>query len=107
MCHGNIQMDTPILLLEDKGLIICKKQVLNASNLKQVYNTFSEDIYAVDNTGRLAVSKKKIYLMKNYQPVDVVPIQDADAYFFDKRGVLYILYTKESKLYYKDLSNVK
>lgn len=92
-------LDAPILLLENKNLIIAKKYVLNMNNLKQIYYTFSEEIYAVDPQHRYVVGKENIYDLEYYDVLIATPKQNADQYYFDKDGNLHMLVNSEKKLY--------
>ena len=97
---GRDPLDTPIMLVKQKNWLICKNVVLNMKNLKQKHYTFDEDLYAVDSKGKYAVSKTSIYDMDNFDKTGLVPVQNADFYFFDSAGTLYMVDNKSSKIKY-------
>jgi YVTN family beta-propeller protein len=100
---GRDPLDTPIMIVKQKNLLVCKKYVLNMNNLSQKYYEFDEDLYAVDNNGKYAVSKKSIYELENFDKIGSVPVQDADFYFFDSANTLYMVDNKSSKIKYYNI----
>lgn len=102
-------LDAPIILNEDKKWVFCKKLLLSSENLKQVYNTFNEEIYAVNETGTYAVSKKNLYGLENFDVLKKLPdqIKNIDCLFFDKYDILYIIDNTEKKLYYFNINDLK
>jgi len=96
-------LDAPIMLVKDKNWVITKKVIANMYNLKQKIYTFDEEVYAVHPQGLYAVSKKNVYDLKKFDKIGTVPLQNADAYFFDSSGVLYMVNNKTSKILYSTL----
>ena len=92
--------DAPVMLVEDKGWVITKSVVANMNNLKNVYHRFDEEIYAVDSKSLYAVSKKNVYSLKDFDKLGTVPLQNADFYFFDNSGTLFMVDNKTSKIKY-------
>lgn len=89
-------LDTPIILLEDKGLIICKDKVLNANTLELI-GSFPEAIYAISPSGDTAIGKNGSYDLTNYQKVETLSLGTAKAIFYDNNGIMY--YIKDNTLY--------
>lgn len=92
--------DAPVMLVKEKGWVITKSIVANMNNLKHQYYKFDEEVYAVDSKGSYAVSKKNVYSLKEFDKLGTVPLQNADFYFFDGLGVLYMVDNKTSKIKY-------
>lgn len=93
-------LDTPIMLIKQKSWVISKNYVLNMNNLKQKIYQFDEPLYAIDYNGKYAVSKKNIYDMDSFDKIDAAPLQNADFYFFDSAGTLYMVDNKSSSIKY-------
>lgn len=92
-------LDTPIMLIEDSNKLICKNKVFDTNNLNEL-NTFSENIYAVDADGTLAVGKSGIYRLSDYTKIADTSIGSADKIFFDNKNCLYYIGNSSSRIYY-------
>ena len=92
--------DAPVMLVEDKGWVITKTMVANMNNLKHQYYKFDEEVYAVDSKGLYAVSKKNVYSLSEFDKLGTLPLQNADFYFFDNAGSLYMVDNKTSTIKY-------
>ncbi|MDF2893074.1 MAG: trypsin-like serine protease with C-terminal domain [Clostridia bacterium] len=92
--------DAPVMLVEDKGWIITKTIVANMNSLRHQYYKFDEEVYAVDSKGLYAVSKKNVYSLSEFDKLGTVPLQNADFYFFDNAGSLYMVDNKTSTIKY-------
>lgn len=93
-------LDTPIIIMEDKNMLISKYFLVNMHDLDKVNYTFPEEIYAIDPKHRYAIGKENIYDLKFFDIISTTPKQNADQYFFDKNGIMYMLVNEENKLYY-------
>lgn len=82
-------LDTPIMVLENKGLIICKDKAFNLNNLSQQVRTFSEPIYAVDEDRNLAVGRTRIFNLDTGNAARYMPNHTNNNVFFDKNGKLH------------------
>jgi hypothetical protein len=54
-------LDTPLLILPDTGIIICKKNVFKLNDLTKIVYTFPEAIYAVNAQETIAAGKHSIF----------------------------------------------
>lgn len=84
-------LDTPILILEDKELVIAKDKVFNINDLAQVVGEFPEAIYAVSPSGDTVVGKNGIYDLNSYQKIETLSLETAIKIFYDNSGTLYYL----------------
>ncbi|WP_052085707.1 cell wall-binding repeat-containing protein [Clostridium sp. HMP27] len=87
-------LDTPIMVLEKKGLIICKDKVFNINNLSKPIRSFNEPIYAVDEDRSIAVGKSRIYNLDTMETVRYMP-NYSNNIFFDKDGKLHFFTGKD------------
>jgi hypothetical protein len=92
--------DTPVILLENRGQLICKRMLLGANDLAQVFYAFPEDIYAVNPQENRAAGKQGIYELEYNNLIAKTPRPDVDILFFDRTGVLYMMVNEKSGLYY-------
>lgn len=97
-------LDTPVILLEDRDLLICKNKVFGMNDLTQVVATFPEPIYAVDTVRDLAVGKTGTYRLSDSTAIAYVPVKNADTTFFGDDGLFYMLQKSNATLYYSTLS---
>ncbi len=92
-------LDTPVLLLEDLGIVIVKDKVFNSNDLLQLIHTFPESIYAVNVSENIAVGKNGVYDLSTYQLVESLSLDVAKEMFFDNNGNFY--YIEDNTLYLK------
>lgn len=82
-------LDTPILVMEDKGIIICKTKVFSTSTLQSTgVMTFDEDIYLVNPDNTQAISKTKVYNISNRSVEAQLIKSQCTPLFYDNQGVL-------------------
>lgn len=82
-------LDTPIMILDKKGLLICKDKVFDLNDSYKLIRTFSEPIYAVDEDRNLAVGKTKIFNLDTGKAARYMPNHTNNNVFFDKNGKLH------------------
>lgn len=83
-------LDTPILLLEDRGLVIAKDRILNQNQLNQTIVVLPEPIYAVSPDGKTFIGKNGLYDANSYQKLQSISLSGARNIFF-ANGKLYYL----------------
>lgn len=98
-------LDAPILLDEGRGLIFSKNKIFDATNLTRVvyslpssFDTFygaGENAHALDAERGLMATKNFVYELDRYEIVASTVMANADQLFFDARGELWFLSTKE------------
>lgn len=88
---GRDPLDTPILLLEGKGIVIAKDKVFSINDLSQVVGEFPEAIYAVSPSGDTVVGKNGVYDVNSYQKIETLSLETAIKIFYDYSGTLYYL----------------
>lgn len=88
-------LDTPIIILEDKGLLICKDKAFTLNYLAEPIKNFDEPIYAVDEKRNLAVGSTKIYNLDTMEVVRSMPGHSTNSMFFDKDGKLHLFNGKD------------
>lgn len=89
-------LDTPLLILEDRGLVIAKNRVLNKDQLDQTVAVLPEPIYAVSMDGKTLAGKNGLYDAQTYQKLQSISLSGARYIFF-----------ANNKLYYLDGSTLK
>ncbi len=82
-------LDSPLFLLEDKGMLIYKHHALDMNDLNQVIGRFPETIYAVDEKSGIAAGKNGTYHLETFEKVESYSLSEAKALFFDGHGTLY------------------
>ncbi|WP_186429183.1 cell wall-binding repeat-containing protein [Clostridium sp. BSD9I1] len=88
-------LDTPNIILEDKGLLICKDKAFTLNYLAEPIKSFDEPIYAVDEKRNLAVGSTKIYNLDTMEVVRSMPGHSTNSMFFDKDGKLHLFNGKD------------
>lgn len=83
-------LDTPIFLVEDKGIIIAKDKVLNLADL-ELKGSLAEPIFAVSPDGSKAVGKAGIYDLSTYAKIESISLSGARELFYDKNSNLHYL----------------
>ncbi|OCT15828.1 hypothetical protein A8709_09370 [Paenibacillus pectinilyticus] len=83
-------LDTPMLLLENRDLVIAKDHILNKNNLSETVKVMPEPIYAVSPDGNTLVGKNGLYDAHTYQKLQSLSLTGAK-YFFYANGKLYYL----------------
>lgn len=82
-------LDTPILVIEDKGIIICKTKVFSASTLQGTgVMTFDENIYMVNPDSTQAIGKTKVYNISNRSLDAQLTKSQCTPLFYDNQGIL-------------------
>ncbi|WP_143101105.1 hypothetical protein [Paenibacillus sp. 1_12] len=89
-------LDTPTLLLEDRGLVIVKDRILSKNQLNQTIAVMPEPIYAVSPDSKMFVGKNGLYDAQSYQKLRSISLSGARNIFF-----------ANGKLYYLDGSSLK
>jgi hypothetical protein len=89
-------LDAPVLLLEDRGLVVVKDRILNKNLLNQTIAVLPEPIYAVSPDGKIFAGKNGLYDAQSYQKLQSLALSGARDLFF-----------ANDKLYYLDGSSLK
>lgn len=99
--HPNEEpLDVPVIVLENKNLLIYRNKVFKLNDLSKPIRNFSEQIYAVDETRNLAVGRTRIYNLDTGKAVRVVPNHSINTMFFDNTGKLHLF--NEKNMYSMD-----
>jgi len=82
-------LDTPIFVLEDKGIIICKTKVFSTSTLQNTgIMTFDENIYMVSPDSTRAIGKIKAYNINTRSVEAQLTKSQCIPLFYDNQGIL-------------------
>ncbi|WP_010246700.1 stalk domain-containing protein [Acetivibrio cellulolyticus] len=82
-------LDTPILVLEDKGIVICKTKVFSTSTLQSTgVMTFDENIYMVNPDSTQAIGKTKVYNIGTRSVEAQLTKSQCTPLFYDNQGIL-------------------
>ncbi|MBE6066990.1 MAG: hypothetical protein E7211_04690 [Clostridium lundense] len=94
--HPNEEpLDVPVIVLENKNLLIYRNKVFKLNDLSKPIRNFSEQIYAVDESRNLAVGRTRIYNLDTGEAIRVVPSHNINTMFFDNAGKLHLFNEKD------------
>ncbi|MGO4889427.1 S-layer homology domain-containing protein [Anaerobacillus sp. MEB173] len=100
-------LDAPILLLEDKRIVISKEFVFSADDLTMLKGTFPEPIYAANAHFNIAIGKNGVYNLdsfeKIYSPLFSFVYYDVRK-VFSKNNEMIVLYKKDNALIVEKIS---
>ena len=80
-------LDTPVIVLEDRGWVIAKNHIFAMDDLKTTIAVLPEPIYAVSPDGTRLVGKNGVYDAATFQKVHTVSL--GKEIFFGPDGTLY------------------
>jgi len=80
-------LDTPVILLEDRGWVIAKNHIFAMDDLKTTIAVLPEPIYAVSPDGTRLVGKNGVYDAATFEKVQTVSL--GKEIFFGSDGTLY------------------
>ncbi|TYQ17022.1 UNVERIFIED_CONTAM: dockerin type I repeat protein [Acetivibrio alkalicellulosi] len=92
-------LDTPILISEERGIVVCKNMLFDINDFSESLYDFGEDIYAINKAGTLAVSKKNVYNLMDNSIITKVPVQSPRYMFFNEYRAIVIIDKSGSGIY--------
>lgn len=99
-------VDAPMIMLEDKGLLISKDDIFDMNDIKNRVAEFDEPIYAVDSEHRIAIGKNSIYSLEELKKIGEMEGKVEESYydkhrnlFISQDGMLYTLSNKSRRIY--------
>ena len=92
MEYLSLPYNSPMFLLESKGMLLCKDRAFNANSLSQTLVKYPDYVHAVDSDSKYAAGNQYIFDISNGNIVRRIPDEGSRALFFDKNGMLFYVH---------------
>ncbi|HEX9061121.1 MAG TPA: hypothetical protein VF941_13155, partial [Clostridia bacterium] len=81
----------PVLLLNDRDVLVYKRYIFKSSDLTNFVNSFPESVYAINTNANIAVGLTGFYDLNTGLKIIDFDFSGASSFFFDQDGTLYYL----------------